>query len=226
MNEDPLARPVWSALTGPQAALATRHGDAVRLDPTVGYFAALAPAGDSTDLVRAMFANRQPIWLIEDEPVDTPPGLVRQRCASITQMRASDPVIDGDGEGIVALDDADASEMFTLARATEPGPWEAGTYRYGGYYGIREDGRLVAMAGTRLRPAPQFVEVSGVCTYPDARGKGYARRLMIRVMQDIAARRQTPFLHCYSSNEAAIALYCALGFVVTRELVVSVLAAR
>ena len=88
---------------------------------------------------------------------------------------------------------------------------------------MREGGRLIAMAGTRLRPAADLAEVSGVCTDPSARGRGLARRLMIRVMRDMAARGETPFLHCYSSNEKAIALYRTLGFVIRRELIVSVL---
>ena len=36
----PLDRPIWSALTGRQAHLAIREGDAVRIRPDVGVFAA------------------------------------------------------------------------------------------------------------------------------------------------------------------------------------------
>ena len=223
MSGDPLERPVWNALTGPQAALAVRHGDAVRLDPEIGFFAALADAGDPADLAALTRATGRPSWLLERTPVDPPAGLARSRAVPLTQMMATDPVLDADDEDIVALSDADAPEMFALARATEPGPWESGTHRYGGYYGIRERGRLVAMAGTRLRPSARLAEVSGVCTYPEARGKGYARRLMIRVMRDMAACGETPFLHCWSSNAGAIALYRTLGFAVSRELTVSVL---
>lgn len=223
MSGDPLERPVWNALMGPQAALAVRQGDAVRLDPEIGSFAALADGGNPADLAALTRATGRQSWLLERAPVDPPAGLACLRAAPLTQMTATEPVLDASEEGIVALGDADASEMLALARATEPGPWERGTHRYGGYYGIRERGRLVGMAGTRLRPSSRFAEVSGVCTYPEARGKGYARRLMIRVMRDMAACGETPFLHCWSSNTGAIALYCTLGFAVSRELTVSVL---
>ena len=222
MSGHPLDRPVWHALTSVQAGMAIRIGNAVRIDPAVGYFAAAQGTGGA-DLLEVTRAAGQPSWLLEGGPVEPPAGLLRSRTAPLTQMIAESPVLDDDDERIVALTEDDASEMFTLARATEPGPWESKTHSYGGYYGIRQDGRLVAMAGTRLRPSESLTEVSGVCTEPAARGRGYARKLMIRVMRDLVARGETPFLHCYSSNEKAIALYRTLGFAVRRELVVSVL---
>jgi ribosomal protein S18 acetylase RimI-like enzyme len=227
MSGDPLARPVWSALTGPQAALAERRGDAVRIDPEIGFFAATSdPLAVSEDLGGLTRKIGRQSWLLEQNPVHPPAGLVVVRTAPLTQMIAVEPRLAENDDGIEPLGDADAAEMFAIARATEPGPWESGTHRYGGYYGVRENGRLVAMAGTRLRPAGDLAEVSGVCTYPEARGKGYARRLMNRVMRDMAEHAQTPFLHCWSSNTSAIALYKTLGFEVSRELIVSVLEAR
>lgn len=189
MSGDPLERPVWNSLTGPQNAIATRRGTAVRIDPAVGFFAASEDAcAASTDLAALTIATGRPSWLVEAEPAKPGAGLICLRTAPLTQMVAVNPVLDADGEGMMTIGDADAGEMFALARATEPGPWESGTHRYDGYYGFRERGRLVAMAGTRLRPAEGLAEVSGVCTYPEARGKGYARRLMIRVMQDMVAQ--------------------------------------
>lgn len=223
MSEDPLARPVWSALTGPQAAMAVRHRDAVRIDPEVGFFAAVRDEGNAADLADLTRATGKASWLLEAQPVEAPQGLVRTRAVPLTQMIALCPTLDADDDGLVVLGEADAPEMFALARATEPGPWESQTHRYGGYYGIRDDGVLVAMAGTRLRPSSSLAEVSGVCTAPAARGRGYARKLMIRVMRDMVSRGETPFLHCYSSNTSAIALYRLLGFEVSRELIVSVL---
>ena len=46
---------------------------------------------------------------------------------------------------------------------------------------------------------------------------------MMRVMADMVARRETPFLHSYSANEGAIRLYRSLGFVERREMVVTIL---
>jgi predicted GNAT family acetyltransferase len=59
---------------------------------------------------------------------------------------------------------------------------------------------------------PGHTEVSGVCTHPDFRGKGLARLLSIHVADRIYARGETPYLHAYATNEAAIRLYETIGF--------------
>ena len=92
------------------------------------------------------------------------------------------------------LGDADAAEMLALATLTEPGPFFTRTHRLGDFIGIRHAGRLVAMAGERMKPEG-FTEVSGVCTHPDFRGRGYAGALMRVVAARIAARGEMPFLH-------------------------------
>jgi predicted GNAT family acetyltransferase len=113
--------------------------------------------------------------------------------------------------------------MHALAHATRPGPWSALTHRYGPFYGIKREGRLLAMAGERMRPAQGLAEVSGVCTAPEARGEGLATLLMRRVMAGLMARGDRPFLHTYADNAKAIALYETLGFRARREMVLTVL---
>src|ERR1700752_4459190 len=81
----------------------------------------------------------------------------------------------------------------------------------GTYLGIRKDGKLVAMAGERLR-IPGYTEISAVCTHPDHLGHGYAARLITRLLQRICRRKEQPFLHVRADNDRAIALYARLGF--------------
>ena len=72
-----------------------------------------------------------------------------------------------DGEPtILALDEEDAPEMAALAAHAKPGPWGPQTHRYGPFFGIRENGRLLAMAGQRIL-VPGMAEVSGVSTWED-----------------------------------------------------------
>ena len=120
------------------------------------------------------------------------------------------------------MTEADAAEMQALAALTQPGPFFRHTNRLGTFIGVRQDGALVAMAGERLRPTG-YTEVSGVCTHPDHRGKGYAGALMRQVAHNIVARGDTPFLTSYTDNVGAIALYEALGFRIRRELMLTAL---
>jgi hypothetical protein len=76
------------------------------------------------------------------------------------------------------------------------------------------------MAGERMKP-DGFTEVSGVCTHPDHRGRGYAGALMRLVARRILDRGETPFLHAYASNTGAIALYETLGFTLRREVLMT-----
>ena len=86
----------------------------------------------------------------------------------------------------ILMTSEDAGEMFELITLAFPGFYQPRTYEMGTYYGIRVEGRLVAMAGERLCMTG-YREISGVCTHPAHTGKGYARTLMHRLMRDNAA---------------------------------------
>ncbi len=217
-----LERPVWSALNEPQARLAQGSGLARRIDPAYGPFAAAATGCD--DALGALLTDdRDEIWLIEQAAVSPPPGTVVRKVAALAQLVAYGPVQADAGLDCVALGEADVPDMTRLALATRPGPWGPATWRYGPFYGVRRNGRLIAMAGERLRPAPGMIEVSGVCTDPAFRGQGLAGRLIRQVMAGHRARGAASFLHSYADNIGAIALYRALGFAACRERVVTIL---
>ncbi len=112
---------------------------------------------------------------------------------------------------VVELRTPDSKEMLELTALTKPGPFGTRTHELGLYVGIREEDKIVAMAGERLK-VPGFTEISAVCTHPDHVGKGYAGVLMAEVMKQIRERGETPFLHVRSDNARAIALYERLGF--------------
>jgi len=112
---------------------------------------------------------------------------------------------------IVELGVVDSPEMLELTALTKPGPFGPRTHELGYYVGIRDSGKLVAMAGERLK-VPGHTEVSAVCTHPDHLGKGYAAALMAEVMHAIRNQGEIPFLHVRSDNSRAIAIYERLGF--------------
>jgi predicted GNAT family acetyltransferase len=117
---------------------------------------------------------------------------------------------------------SDVPAMVELAKLTEPGPFRNRTHELGTFFGIFQGSRLVSMAGQRMR-VPGFVEVSAVCTHPDARGRGHARTLMSAVMELILQDGDTPFLHSFADNHAAIRVYEAIGFRLRRYFHLAVL---
>ena len=119
-------------------------------------------------------------------------------------------------EEAVRLEALDVPDMLDLVGRTRPGPFLPRTVELGSYLGIRREGKLLAMAGERMRP-PGYTEISAVCTDADARGSGFASRLMRAVAYGIRARGETPILHAAATNATAIRLYERLGFAVRRE---------
>jgi predicted GNAT family acetyltransferase len=123
---------------------------------------------------------------------------------------------------ITELTTADVPDMLHLVELTKPGPFSAGAISLGTYLGIRYAGKLIAMAGERMR-FNGFTEISAVCTHPGYRGCGYASSLVCALVRQIIARSETPFLHLYTDNTIAAALYTKLGFTLQRRLIVTVL---
>lgn len=228
MSTHPLDRPVWNCLNGPQSALTVATGDAVRIDPRYGPFAAARDASEAGQRALAALLSdaEDEIWVVEPEPWPAPPGtrIVLQK--DLLQMIAEEPQppLDDDREPLLLGDgNGDVAEMTALALATEPGPWGEHTHRYGQFYGYRHESELQAMAGERMRPATGLAEVSGVCTWPTWQGRGLAGQLIRRVMAGFVERGDTPFLHSYAHNEKAIRLYESLGFRARRAMTVTII---
>jgi len=132
-------------------------------------------------------------------------------------MPREDPAADA-----MPLGEPHAAQAVALAQLTHPGPFALRTIELGEYFGYLEDGRLVAMAGERMQGGA-FHEISGVCTHPDRQGRGFARRLMLKLVGRQMRRGKTPFLHVMRDNARARELYQRMGFREYRESVVRVI---
>lgn len=219
----PLDRPVWRALSTRQASLAQGDALALRLAADYGAFAAAADGSPASQAaLAALPCDDNGLILVEPEAAAPPPGMRVTLSAPCVQMMADEVREIAPGFEVLALSDADAPEMLALATLTRPGPFFRRTHRLSQFIGVRVGGRLAAMAGERLLPEG-YAEVSGVCTHPDCRGHGYAAALSAIVARRILARGETPFLHAYADNAAAIRLYEALGFSLRRVVTLTVL---
>jgi ribosomal protein S18 acetylase RimI-like enzyme len=213
---DPLENVIWQALTTRQAHFAESCGSARRFQQDVtalsgfekpddiGYasLARLAGIGGTA----AIFLDHSYVWRPGWEYVTGAPLLemVCENSSAVSAPKVQCPPV-------VELGDNDSSQMLELTALTKPGPFGPRTQELGYYVGIRDEGKLVAMAGERLK-VPGYTEVSAVCTHPDHLGKGYAGALMLEVMRGIRQRGEKPFLHVRADNARAVALYERLGF--------------
>lgn len=208
----PLDCPVWHALATEQADFAIGASMARRMREDVGPFAACANTSiEAVNALGALAHTDDDMSLLERTPPAPPAGVALKMSAAGVQMVAHALCGERRSMSIEALGDADAEAMLALATLTRPGPFRASTHKLGRFLGIRVDGQLVAMAGERLR-FESFVEVSGVCTHPDFRARGYGAALMRAIGDRILSEGRTPFLHAYATNTGAIALYRQLGF--------------
>ena len=224
MGYEQLARPVWNALTTRWSEIAEGDARAWRIDRDYGVFGAAADRSpESLAALAALVPEQGELWTVEREDWPAPPGTRFVRQAECVQM-ICEALAPGKTPAfeIVELDESDASAMYDLAMLTQPGPYAAHTNRLGDFIGVKRDGALIAMAGERMK-MPGLSEVSGVCTHPDHRGRGYAGALMRIVAERMLARAETPWLHAYASNTGAIALYESLGFRLTGTVTASIL---
>jgi predicted GNAT family acetyltransferase len=213
---------IWEALTTRQAEFAEGSGLARRFVPEISPLAALRePSPESYASLSDLIPDQETVGLFLDEAHQVRPGWDQIAGAPLLQM-----IFENGGHGalpqsasdsdLIELTAVDSAEMVELAALTKPGPFNLRTRELGTYLGIRREGRLVAMAGERLR-VPGHTEVSAVCTHPDHLGCGYARTLMSAVMRRICRRGETPFLHVREDNQRATALYERIGFKISKR---------
>src|SRR5271167_64180 len=220
----PLDNIIWKALTTRQAEFAESFNQARRFTPEVSPLAAFPePTLEGYESLAGLVDARGTIGLFLEAPCQPHPGWSFVAGAPMPEMvfegngaafpQASDPSLRSAGQPrrpsphehdpeIVELSVADVPEMLALTALTKPGPFHKRTHELGSYLGIRREGKLVAMAGERLK-IPGYSEVSAVCSHPEHTGHGYARLLMIDVMQRIRSRGETPFLHVREDNVRA-----------------------
>lgn len=222
-----LDNPILNALLTEHRSLALSEGVARRYPAPIGPLSGTPDQSlESYDALCTLAGPGGILALFFPDPPVPPTGWSLIRGGVLTQMICRSPQLAkttelAAGTKLRRLGSADVPAMIELATLTEPGPFRERTIELGNFYGIFESDRLLAMAGQRMR-VPGFVEVSAVCTHPDARGRGYAGILMSEVIRDVIAEGATPFLHAFADNPA-VRLYERLGFTHRRSFQLAVI---
>ena len=194
-----------------------RAGDTRKYYTAVTPFAGSAKNDEAAQIdLRSLMEPGEEVYVVGERPPGVA-GLRLELTIPGLQMIAPEgsrgPVMAESDAPVQEMSPADAEAMVALTTLAFPGFFRIRTHEMGRYYGVREGGRLVAMAGERM-VFGRFREISGVCTHPDARGRGLAALLIERLRVDHAQDGLQSFLHVSALNTRAIALYQRLGFVV------------
>jgi GNAT superfamily N-acetyltransferase len=118
---------------------------------------------------------------------------------------------------VVQLNPGDGDELLRFYKRGYPGSWfDTRMLETGLFYGIRENDKLLSVAGVHVYSERYSVAALGnIATLPEQRGKGLGKIVTARLCQKLLESVATIGLNVKSDNESAIRLYKNLGFEVT-----------
>jgi ribosomal protein S18 acetylase RimI-like enzyme len=210
--------PVWHALHSRHQDFVVEAGEACRYPADVAPFATVGTSSASAMReLASLLIEGESLWIFAEEYLAVP-ELNRFDTLKCLQMVLPDEVKPPEREmEMVPLSAEDGPAMVALTDVAFPGFFRSRTYAMGSYFGVRAEGKLIAMGGERLK-LDGYPEISGVCTHPDHRGKGYAASLIWEVVRKHRRDGDVSWLHVASANRRAIELYHRMGFVTSREV--------
>lgn len=212
LDADVLDNAAWNALEGRHAQFAEGDDLVRRYQTDVAPFVAVRTWDDPRvwDSLTALVGSGGQISLSGDVPA-FPVGWEELWRGGGVQLVETDRLTPAPDAEAVLLGEADVPEMLALISRNRPGPFLPRTYALGRYVGIRRGGRLVAMAGERLKP-DGWTEISAVATDESHRRQGLASRLVLDVAFHIQLRGDRALMHAAATNLSAIGTYERLGF--------------
>jgi ribosomal protein S18 acetylase RimI-like enzyme len=214
-----LDNPIWAALTTRHREFAKGNGDgrALRYPREVAPFIAVSTgdAGLPVD-ISSLVEPGELFYLVGPAPALPDLFKVEQR-AVIVQMIWTGGLAPAAQLPVKVLSERDTPAMMELTSLVFPGFFRQRTPQMGRYLGIFDGETLVALSGERMR-MEKHQEISAVCTRPNYTGRGYARGLVLQLVNEILQRGDTPFLHVGENNTHARLIYDRMGFTVRAQL--------
>lgn len=219
-----LDNPVWNALMTGNKSLAKGDEGVKYFSDDISPFIGVAKfTYDALNILHYTLPPGRVIAIFTDDDLSSMGNWIIKEDMHVIQMIYEENLIANEllssvfRPTIRSLVEKDVNKAITLTSLTHPGPFLKRTIEFGNYEGIFYDGKLVAMAGQRLRPYP-YVEVSAVCTHPAYRGRGFASILVLRQVEKIINDSHIPFLHVRANDKRTMGLYERLGFRVRKIL--------
>ena len=215
-DDHKLDNPVWYSL-------AETHKDfAIQYDEVKCYHPDHCPFGGFVNIEKTSVAVGEYSKLINDfyvvgnKPIFENDLKLRKElvCAQMILETAIDIEI---SEDIKTLQAKDHDKLFNLVNLIQPGYFRTKTDLLGNYYGIYQNGHLIAVTGERMK-MNFYTEVSAVVTHPEHLRKGYAKQLIAYATRKIFDENKIPYLHVADTNAGAIKLYEGLGFRIRRKI--------
>ena len=217
MTNHILDNPAWNSLNTTHKQLGKIGEKAAVYNPQISVIGAVKESTlDSYTELGTLTTPGIPVAIIGSPIPSDLKGWMTLQSAETYQMVCNEPT-DYTEIDYVELFKKDLPEMMKLVELAKPGPFSPGTIEMGRYIGIRKDGELVSMGGERMKPKG-YVEISGICSHPEHREKGYGAAISGILTNAILEHGDKPFLHVFKQNEPAIRLYKKLGYA-TRKVI-------
>jgi len=218
LPESLFANPVWSALHTKHRHFALTAGDACRYPADVAPFAAVAsPSADALLQLHSLLAPGESVWIVGESYPQPAKLAFEQTLLCLQMVLPAELVPPASTIEILPLSNDHAPEMVALTDLAFPGFFRSRTCEMGSYFGIRSNGQLIAMGGERFT-LEGYPEISGICTHPDHRGKGYAESLIWHLVRNHRREGLVSWLHVSATNQRAIDLYRRMGFTEVRRV--------
>ncbi len=146
---------------------------------------------------------------LEESYLATPCGIYHKM--ALVDHSALDGI---DTSRVVPLTTDDLDDMLEFYETSYPNHWfQPRMLRTGQYYGIREKGVLVSVAGVHVYSKRYEVAAMGnITTRPEHRGKGMARAVSAKLCKALLKTVKHIGLNVSVNNKRALKLYRGMGF--------------